>query len=91
MPIGQPRQASHAASTSVDINDVEKLSKSIKGYLIMNPHSGCACLVAQKKARLRLVAASMTEQGREGDLAAMADEHEEFAFLRQRANGETLD
>lgn len=48
-------------------------------------------LVAERKARLRAVATSMPNQKREGDLSAMTQEHEEFAALRERANGEILD
>jgi hypothetical protein len=54
----------------------------------MTPPPG---LVAERKARLRLIAQRMTDQGREGDLSAMADEHRELTPLRQRANGESLD
>ncbi len=55
------------------------------------PAPALADLVAEKKARLRMVAAGMTGQVREGDLSAMVAEHDEFALLRARANGETLD
>jgi hypothetical protein len=48
-------------------------------------------VIAARRAHLREVARRMTDQRREGDLSEMVREHEEFAPLRQRANGEILD
>jgi len=49
-------------------------------------------LVAERKARLRAVAAEMAAgQQREGDISQMTQEHSEFEGLRQRANGQIID
>lgn len=55
------------------------------------PTRSLAQLVAERKARLGAVARNMPSQEREGDLTEMVREHDGFAELRKRANGEILD
>lgn len=84
-------------SLLLERSPLEEATLAADGWLPVQPPRGSRRptleeVIAARRARLSAVAKGMHDkQQREGDLSEMVREHEEFAPLRQRANGEIFE